>query len=516
MASDSSTALCKMNRRGAFTKSDLDQEVRWAALTLGWSEVRYTMCWGKTMAWIQWQIDEHVKEIRANYPDHIIDIIAWWCGNEISGQRSADVLAVLADAPDIGFVKIIGQVEASLFQLHSAYDLFNDAMFAEFRSRGLQTQSATSLVEKLELYDSFHASESENNRQVFQSYIHNTLNLSKSEWLAQKLAPAVRALLPRYPYQERGEAHNPIVEETFANWREEKELILNPKVTLKPKHRVVTPEDRLWEAPNVAKAENLTKVILTPPEDKAIRKDVPWTADPVGDERGEAHNPIVEETFAKWREEKELILNPKEKELILNPKVTLKPKHRVVTPEDRLWEAPDVAKAENLTKVILTPPEDKAIRKDVPSYGKSTDVSAIDECLHDVVAQDDNGQITYEAPGSVALVDDGEYEPPIPASIGRVIQPKKDVKPSRKTDRDEDALRRQMYVDQSASQEAASAIPRLPNEYFYNGVVHRMMPLNPEDIVGDKNVKFNHGDLKFLSMLLRPVSMALPASCKEA
>ena len=68
-------------------------------------------------------------------------------------RRSADVLAVLADAPDIGFVKIIGQVEASLFQLHSAYDLFNDAMFAEFRSRGLQTQSATSLVENLELYD---------------------------------------------------------------------------------------------------------------------------------------------------------------------------------------------------------------------------------------------------------------------------------------------------------------------------------------------------------------------------
>ena len=213
-------------------------------------------------------------------------------------RRSADVLAVLADEPDIGFVKIIGQVEASLFQLHSAYDLFNDAMFAEFRSRGLQVQSATSLVEKLELYDSFHASEDENNRQVFQSYIHNTLNLSKSEWLAQKLAPAVQALLPRYPYQERGEAHNPIVEETFAKWREEKELILNPKVTLKPKHRVVTPEDRLWEAP-------------------------------------------------------------------------------------------DVAKAENLTKVILTPPEDKAIRKDVPSFGKSTDVSAIDECLQDVVAQDD-------------------------------------------------------------------------------------------------------------------------------
>ena len=143
MVSDSSTALCKTNSRGIFTKSDLDQEVRWTAFTLGWSEVRYTMCWGKTLAWLQWQVGEHVKELRANYPDHIIDVFAWWCGNEISGQwgciptsllpdsatgtplslakrwptrRSADALAVLADEPDVGFVKIIGQVEASLFQ----------------------------------------------------------------------------------------------------------------------------------------------------------------------------------------------------------------------------------------------------------------------------------------------------------------------------------------------------------------------------------------------------------------
>ena len=74
---------------------------------------------------------------------------------------------------------------------------------------------------------------------------------------------------------------------------------------------------------------------------------------------------------------------------------------------------------------------------------------------------------------------------------------------ARQSDRDEDAIRRQMYVGQSAPQGAASVPARLPNEYFCNGVKHLMMPFNPEDIVGDKNVKFNHGDLKFLSMLLQ-------------
>ena len=34
VVSDSSTAPCKTNRRGAFTKSDLDQEVRWTAHSL--------------------------------------------------------------------------------------------------------------------------------------------------------------------------------------------------------------------------------------------------------------------------------------------------------------------------------------------------------------------------------------------------------------------------------------------------------------------------------------------------
>ena len=52
--SDSSTALCKSNRKGVLTKSDLDEEVKWSAFALGWSEVRYSMCWGKTLASGRW------------------------------------------------------------------------------------------------------------------------------------------------------------------------------------------------------------------------------------------------------------------------------------------------------------------------------------------------------------------------------------------------------------------------------------------------------------------------------
>ena len=71
----------------------------------------------------------------------------------------------------------------------------------------------------------------------------------------------------------------------------------------------------------------------------------------------------------------------------------------------------------------------------MPNFGPSTDVSSINECLNDVVTQDDEGRIAYEAPGTVALVDEGEYNAPIPSSIGRIIEPKPEVpKPSRKSE----------------------------------------------------------------------------------
>ncbi|CAE7314988.1 unnamed protein product [Symbiodinium sp. CCMP2592] len=420
VVSDSSTALCKKNRRGVFVKADLDAEVNIASMTLGWAQTRYTMCWGKTLAWIVWQVEEHSKELRTNYPDHTIDVICWWCGNEISGQwgciptrlgpglayrdpnvttetvarkvrRAADVLAALAGEPDIGFVKVIGQVEADLFQLHSAYNDFNAAMFEEFRQRGLQVQAARSLVEKLEMYDSFHASEDPRNRELFQTYLHATFNASRSEWLAQKMTPCVRALLARYEHFETGSG---------------------------------------------------------------------------------ANNPVLEDVFQQWRAER----------------------------EDKMWEAPDAADATDVTKVSEGPPMDKAIRKDVPRIGATTDVSAVAECVNDIVTQDADGKVSYNTPGTVELVDEGDQVDPIPSSIGRVIEPAAPKK-TKKSDRDEDAMRRLMFIDESAPQGAAT-VPELPNEYFYNGAKHLMKPFNPEDIVGDRHVTFKHGDLKFLTKLL--------------
>ncbi|CAE7274790.1 unnamed protein product [Symbiodinium sp. CCMP2592] len=437
VVSDSSTALCKKNRRGVFVKADLDAEVNIASWTLGWAQTRYTMCWGKTLAWIVWQVEEHVKELRSNYPDHTIDVICWWCGNEISGQwgciptrlgpglayrdpnvttetvarkvrRAADVLAALAGEPDIGFVKVIGQVEADLFQLHSAYNDFNAAMFEEFRQRGLQVQTASSLVEKLEMYDSFHASEDPRNRELFQTYLHATFNASRSEWLAQKMTPCVRALLVRYEHFETGSG---------------------------------------------------------------------------------ANNPVLQDVFKQWRAEKDQLMNPKQA------------KPMPVTQEDKMWEAPDAADATDVTKISEGPPMDKAIRKDVPRIGATTDVSAVAECVNDIVTQDADGKVSYNTPGTVELVDEGDQVDPIPSSIGRVVEPAPPKK-TKKSDRDEDAMRRLMFIDESAPQGAAT-VPELPNEYFYNGKKHLMKPFNPEDIVGDRHVTFKHGDLKFLTKLLR-------------
>ena len=92
--------------------------------------------------------------------------------------------------------------------------------------------------------------------------------------------------------------------------------------------------------------------------------------------------------------------------------------------------------------------------------------------------------------------------------MGRVIEeattPRAKVAPTRKTDRDEDDLRREMYIDHhSAPQGVATASGSPAQEYFYNGAKHRMLPINAQDIKGNQEVKFNHGDLKFLSLLLR-------------
>ncbi|CAE7339345.1 kptA, partial [Symbiodinium sp. CCMP2456] len=329
LVSDSSTALCKKNRRGLFLKADLDHEVNLASFMLGWNQPRYTMYLRS--------VGLHPYPAFPGLPYRDANVTTETVDREV--RRSAGVLAALAGEPDIGFVNVIGLVEADLLQLHSAYNTFNQAMFEEFRTRNLQTQSASPLVEKLEMYDSFHASEDQRNRDLFQSYEH----------------------------VERGD---------------------------------------------------------------------------------QPENPVLQDVFRKWREEK----------------------------------APDAANAADITTHTTGPPMDKAIRKDVPQFGANTDVSSIADCVNDVVTQDEDGKVSYDPPGTVALVDDGDYQ---------------------KSDRDEDALRRHMFIDESAPQGAATVPERLPNEYFHNGVEHVMKPFNPQDIVGDKAVCFKHGDLKFVTKLFR-------------
>ena len=373
--------------------------------------------------------------------------MVWWAGNEISGQwgciptriapgaayregaatteqvakkirRAADSLAARKGEPgsNIGFVKVIGKVESVLFQLHNAYDDFNEAMFTEFANRGLQTQSATTCVGSLELYDAFHASENQHNREVFTAFLHATLALSRAEWLAEMMQIAVRPLRRQYPHVEHVDVGNSAATKALRDWNDEK-----------------------------------TKI-------RAAKEGIP-----------------------------------------------IRRAHTQITEDDKAWEQPDVAKAADLTTLPTTPPPDKAIREDVPDFGPTTTVEGIAECINDVVVQDDDGNVSYQPQSDVALVDDGDYDVPIQSSMGRVIEnptPKK-APPTRKSDQEEDLLRREMYVDHSAPQGVAPSSGSPAQEYYYNGVAHMMMPMNPQDIRGNADVKFNHGDLKFLSLLLR-------------
>ncbi|CAE7327897.1 unnamed protein product [Symbiodinium sp. CCMP2456] len=189
-------------------------------------------------------------------------------------------------------------------------DSFNEAMFCEFERRGLQTQTANPCVQNLELYDSFHASESEQNCLVFSSFLRSTLNLSRSEWIAEKLAITAHAL------------------KRFKNIE-----------------------------PDYANNEAVSKI-----------------------------------------------------------------KRKEITEEHKAWEAPDVAKAADVTKLPASPPEDEAIRKDVPAYGASASIQSVAEHIKDIVAQEADGDVSYEPPAAVELVDEGEYDNPSPSSVGRIVE----------------------------------------------------------------------------------------------
>ncbi|CAE7942322.1 unnamed protein product, partial [Symbiodinium sp. KB8] len=59
---------------------------------------------------------------------------------------------------------------------------------------------------------------------------------------------------------------------------------------------------------------------------------------------------------------------------------------------------------------------------DVPDFGPTTTVEGIADCVNDVVVQDAEGNVTYQPPSDVDLVDDGDYDVPIQSSMGRVIE----------------------------------------------------------------------------------------------
>ncbi|CAE7346342.1 unnamed protein product, partial [Symbiodinium microadriaticum] len=299
--SDSSTALCKSNRKGKLTKGDLAQEID--------------------------NVEEHLKIAAVDYANAMVDIIVWWAGNEISAGEPGN---------EIGYIKIVGKVDSELFQLLS------------------------SCVEKLELYDAFNASEDEHNRAVFTAFIHATISVSRAEWLAEKMAIAIKPLRRRFKHIEP-DAGNPEATKVLREWHAQKEAIMSPKTAVK-----------------------------------------------------------------------------------------IKKEHSEITEEGKAWELPDVAKAEDITRLLTEAPTDKAI----------------------------HGKVTYQPPSDVDLVDAGDY----------------DVAPTRKTDRDEDDLRREMYIDHhSAPQGVATASGSPAQEYFYNGAKHRMLPINAQDIKGNQEVKFNHG-----------------------
>ncbi|CAE7727100.1 NLRC3, partial [Symbiodinium microadriaticum] len=265
-------------------------------------------------------------------------------------------------------------------------DLTNEAMFTEFANRGLQTQSATTCVGSLELYDAFHASENEHNREVFTAYLHATLAVSRAEWLAECMQIAIRPLRRQYKHVEPNNAGNPAATKALRDWHAEKEKI------------------------------------------RPAREGIP-----------------------------------------------IRRAHTEITEDDKAWEQPDVAKAADLTTLPATPPPDKAIREDVPDFGPTTTVENIADCINDVVVQDAEGNVSYQPPSDVDLVDDGDYDVPIQSSMGRVIEdptPKK-AAPTRKSDQDEDILRREMFVDHSTPQGVASSSDSSAQEYFYNGVAHR-------------------------------------------
>ena len=88
------------------------------------------------------------------------------------------------------------------------------------------------------------------------------------------MAIAIRPLRRKCPHVEPNRAGDPTATKVLREWHDQKMAIQNPTVA-KKEHSEITEEDKAWELPDVAKAEDVNKLPTRPPADKAIREDVP-------------------------------------------------------------------------------------------------------------------------------------------------------------------------------------------------------------------------------------------------
>ncbi|OLP79217.1 hypothetical protein AK812_SmicGene40519 [Symbiodinium microadriaticum] len=65
-------------------------------------------------------------------------------------------------------------------------------------------------------------------------------------------------------YVEPNQASNPVVAKAMEDWNAKNEAFLNPKPAVK--HEEITEEDKMWEGPDIAKAEDISKLSMDPPE----------------------------------------------------------------------------------------------------------------------------------------------------------------------------------------------------------------------------------------------------------
>ena len=450
VVTDSVSSLGRQNNKGKWKYSTIENEIIAVGQASRYVDQKYHMCWGKTLSWLTWQVQESVKEIKGRDASALIDVVIWWNGNEVVGRRGcvpsrlapgaafedaafladpesvarkirrcADALATLAGEPSTGFVRILGNASHECYDLHPAYNPFLEQMFLEFKSRGLQTQCTTAIASNLEYYDSFHLRDTPDNRKKLQSYLQAAINLAGWEWRAQSYASVLDRLIDMFPYVEPEEGHrlnSPPAREALRLYKElieePRKRMLAEKVKPAPA-KDITPADRWWEIPN---------------------------ADGV-DEEGEAES----------------------------------------EQEDKEVEAVDL---------------------ELPVV---SDLSSIAAIQNHIVIEDETGKVEYVEPETVTLVDEEEHRAPLSSGPGRAtssVATRKGV-PSGARD---DADRREMYEPVGSMHGTAEqwSGDQPCDRYWCGGSMYALELIGQQDLTYyAQKANFKHGDLKLLTKMLR-------------